>query len=91
MLEHAAYFAVLAFAQGDLQPGVRPSATRDLNGDGAIADAVDLRAPCEGSQAIGVDPAMDANPVVPGEAGPRKFEPSFQRAVGCQEQESLRG
>jgi hypothetical protein len=89
MLEHPFDFAVLAFAQTDGEPGVRPLLAIERRLDPGIIDALDIYAAAQAIQHALVGLALGADPVAPQPASGRKLEQTGEAAIVGEQQKTL--
>ena len=82
-------FAVLAFAQGDGQPDIRPLFLVQLGLDRAILHPVHLQAVLERFKRLGCDLAVGPYPVTAHPAGCRQFQQAGKSAVIGQQQQAF--
>src|SRR5579885_2845184 len=74
MIEHAPHLAVLAFAQGQGEPGVGALLALERSADRAVADAVDGDAAGQRGEPLGRDRAVHPDLVAAQPAGLGQFE-----------------
>jgi hypothetical protein len=87
MFEDAADFAVLAFGQRQLDPGIGAGAAFQIGVDRAVTDAVDLDAFDQFFELRLGDVAIGSRPIGAGDAGAGQFERTLQLAVGGQQEQ----
>ena len=89
MLHDPAHLAVLAFADGNAEPGIAGHLPVESRVDLAIADAIDGDPAGKRCQCLGIDMALHPHPVFPRPSGAGKFKMTCQPAIIGQQQQAF--